>query len=78
MVSPVFNLHVPLNIEYVTRNKRDSAFPTVYTVKILNSSSDGVFLSYSVLITNVLQTGESARDPIEFRLQPAPAYDRLQ
>ncbi|XP_017346150.1 complement C4-A [Ictalurus punctatus] len=44
----------------------------VYTVKILNSSSDGVFLSYSVLITNVLQTGKDAaiqRDAVREVLQ---------
>lgn len=33
-------------------------FPA-YTVRILNSSTDGVFTTYSTSITSVLQTGET-------------------
>ncbi|XP_072547604.1 complement C4 isoform X2 [Salminus brasiliensis] len=33
----------------------------VYTVKILNSSNDGVFTTYSTLLTNVLQTGKDTQ-----------------
>ncbi|KAI4879807.1 hypothetical protein NFI96_030760 [Prochilodus magdalenae] len=49
------------NMEETTRRRYACFSPVVdyiYTVRILNSSSDGVFTTYSTTITNVLQTGK--------------------
>ncbi|KAK3561057.1 hypothetical protein QTP86_026381 [Hemibagrus guttatus] len=51
------------NMEAGTRSKYACYSPSVdyvYTVKILSFSSDGVFTSYSTLITQVLQTGKDS------------------
>ncbi|KAL6471424.1 hypothetical protein MHYP_G00200740 [Metynnis hypsauchen] len=51
------------NMEQDTRSRYACFSPIVdyvYTVKILNSSDDGVFITYSTEITNVLQTGKDA------------------
>ncbi|XP_017564087.2 complement C4 isoform X1 [Pygocentrus nattereri] len=51
------------NMEEDTRSRYacfSSIVDYVYTVKILNYSDDGVFITYSTEITNVLQTGKDA------------------
>ncbi|XP_036420920.1 complement C4-B [Colossoma macropomum] len=52
------------NMEQDTRSRYACFSPIVdyvYTVKILNSSDDGVFITYSTTITNVLQIGKDTK-----------------